>query len=210
MQDLIDPNDPDWAKFQQGDEEWYLAVAGDALREYCGWHLWPSVTETMTKRMVESKGIITLPTRYVTDVSAVVMQGNNEPNANEPISVDPESYTWFPGGWIQLITPAPGGWGWGWPGAYYYGPDAPYYLPMYNFGLADVTLTHGYDVLPRDIKQVAFELSKTAQAMASTVPGNVKEVGSPQYKAVFGTAPGLTLNGDQKCRLANYRVGAFR
>ena len=72
MQDLLDINDPDWASFKSGDEDWYLAVAGDYLRVYCGWHLWPSITETITQLMIESMGIITLPSRHITDVACIV------------------------------------------------------------------------------------------------------------------------------------------
>jgi hypothetical protein len=200
VQDLIDPNDPDWQKFKSGDEDYYLNAAGEEIRNYCGWHLYPSVTETVTKREIGSHGVIILPTRHVTSLTSLVV-GNN--------TVDPAQYTWFEGGWIQLTGAAPGGWAWGWPGAYFYGPDAPYYLPVYNFGLADVTMTHGYDVLPAPIKEVAYELAKgTITVGAGT--SNIKEIQSPQYKTVFGQAPGLTLNCDQKGRLADYRIGGFK
>jgi hypothetical protein len=207
-QDLVQANDPDWADFQSGDPDYYLRVAGTTLRKYCGWHLFPSKSETITKREIGSHGIIDLPTRYITAVASVVVENRTDPE--NPITVDPTQYVWFPEGNIQLTTSAPGGWSWGWPGAYFYGPDAPYYLPVYNFGLCDVTLTHGYDILPDDVKQIAFELAKSSMKLAPSGIGNVKEVGSPQYKTVFGTTPGMTLTPDQKCKLANYRVGGFK
>jgi hypothetical protein len=203
--DLIGVTDPDWQSFLTSDPAYYLRVAGAAIRKYCGWHLWPSMTVTKTKLMTGSDGIVMLPSRYVTDVSQVVME-NRDPGL-DPVTLDPDSYKWFEPGWVQWIGSGCG-WGWGWPGAYYYGPDTPYYLPVTNYGLADVTFTHGYDELPDDIKQVAFELTKGILTIGPGVT-NVKEVQSPQYKTVFGQASGLTLNDQQKGRLANYRIGRF-
>jgi hypothetical protein len=204
--DLLSSKDPDWQSFKTGDEDYYLRVAGTAIRTYCGWHLFPSKTVTATKLQTGSQGIVMLPSRYVTAVSQVLIE-NPDPTGDGDV-LDPSQYQWFEGGWIQRTGQAFGGWGWGWPGAYYYGPESPYYLPVYNFGLVDVTFTHGYDVLPDDVKQVAYELAKGILTVGPGVT-NVKEVQSPQYRTVFGQASGLTLNDQQKGRLANYRIGRF-
>jgi hypothetical protein len=203
---LISSNDSDWQSFKSGDEDYYLRVAGSAIRKYVGWHLWPSKTVTVTKIQTGSQGLVMLPSRHVTDVTEVLVENQTDPE--NPTVLDPGQYTWFEGGWIQRTGAALGGWGWGWPGAYYYGPDAPYYLPVYNFGLVDVTFTHGYDILPDDIKQVAFELATSTMTVQPGL-GNIKEVQSPQYKTVFGQTPGLNLNPNQTSRLANYRLGRF-
>ena len=46
-----------------------------AVRDYCGWHIAPSVTETLT---VDGPGgaLLLLPTLYLTDVSSITSDGH--------------------------------------------------------------------------------------------------------------------------------------
>lgn len=91
---LVTTADPDYEKFKAGDEDYLLRVASDAMRDYCGWHLSPSITETYRQLRLGSQGLVMLPSRYVTDVSQVV-SGQ---------VIDPSAYEWFPDGWIQLAS----------------------------------------------------------------------------------------------------------
>jgi hypothetical protein len=214
MQDLLSVNDPDWSKFAAGDPEYMLRVCGATIREYCGWHIYPSLDVTLTGLRVQSRGVIMLPSLHVTSVASVTLQSAN---GQSNVLLDPTQYNWFPDGSIEPIGVA-------WYGAYsgyYYGPDNWSYLPVFQFGLATVEFTHGYDAVPEDIKQIAYEMTATS----GTGPGGgglpsstaVKEISSPGFRLQLGGggAGGLggtgtvgSLTDNQKNRLAPYRIGA--
>jgi hypothetical protein len=196
--ELLDPADPDWEAFQAGDPEYLLRVTGTTLRTYCGWHLYPSLTETLDKLPIGTAGRIMLPSLYVTDVASVAIQFNPQ---QEFAVQDPDTYTWFQQGYILPIGQA--FWGSQWYSGFYYEPG-PDFMPVANAGLASVTFTHGYDTLPDDIKQVAYEL--TAWSGLIKTGGEVKEVASPGFRLMLSGNPGMNLNTEQKNRLAPYRI----
>jgi hypothetical protein len=207
---LVTTSDPDYALFKAGDEEYLLKVASAAIRDYCGWHIAPSLTATYTKLEVGSKNIIMLPSRYVTDVSEVrahQLGPQVDPPPDELI-VNPSEYEWFQDGWIQGRTTYSAGWGW--PGAGYYGPEAPYPAVGWGTALVDVTMTHGYEELPANLKQVAFELAQSTATTAGLISG-VKSIKSPQYSADFTEAvkAGMSFSPDQVSTLADYKLGWF-
>jgi hypothetical protein len=220
VQDLLNTNDSDWAAFSRGDPEYLLRTAGRTIRQYCGWHLFPSLQMTLNNLVIGSNGAIMLPSLHVTDVESVVLQTGID--ADDTVTMDPDQYTWFDYGKVQ-----PAGLFW-WSGsytAYYYGPDSPAYVPWMNYGWATVTFTHGYDSLPEDIKQVAFEMARASGASGTTGGGgqlpantNIKEVASPGFRLVLGGAgQGMggtgtvgSLTENQKNRLASYRIGAVK
>ena len=51
-----------------------LALACAAVRDYCGWHIAPSITQTVTTRGNGQRDLL-LPTMYLTDVSAATNDG---------------------------------------------------------------------------------------------------------------------------------------
>jgi hypothetical protein len=222
MQDLLLVSDPDWAKASAGDPEFILRATGDTIRNYCGWHISPSITETVRKREVGSNGIIMLPSLYVTDVHEVVFHdyqpvpyypsppyseafGNPYPG---PYVIQPGTYRWFQEGYIEPAdSPYASVWG---------------YLPNTSGGYADVTLTHGYECVPNDIKMVAYELAQSVLALhgdsggggITAIPGGVTGISSPGFSLTLGgsassstTSIGMNLNDDQKERLADYKIG---
>lgn len=195
--DLVLPNDPAWTAFKNQDETWFLKAASDEVRRYCGWHLTPSVTATYTQLPIGQKGIIMLPSRHVTAVTEVSVDIND--NAGPQI-LDPDSYEWFEAGWIESSWPTDVA------GGFYYG-YGPAFLPTPQGGLADVTMTHGWDVLPNDIKEVVMELA--AQGAMHAAASNVEEVASPGFKLKLREG-GMAMSGSQKCRLASYKIGATR
>jgi hypothetical protein len=204
VQALLDINDPDWAAYQAGDPEYFLRVCGETIRTYCGWHIYPNEQLTISNVEIGSRGMITLPSLYVTAVHSVTLQASGDTNE---VVLDPEQYNWFQKGWIEPV-------GWQWYGAYsgfYYGPDNWSYLPVYQFGLATVVFNSGYDVVPDPIKQVAYEL--TAWTGAFKTGGDVKEVASPGFRLALGDSgggTGMNLNDNQKNRLAPYRIPGIK
>lgn len=196
---LVTPDDPDWESFQADDPEWFLRAAGREIRKYCGWHITPNRRQTATKIHTGTRGVIMLPSRHVTNVESLFIQQDETLPAH---TVDPTDYVWHEAGYIERK-----GWAYynGWfAAAYYYGND-PYYLPVYNNGFASCTFWSGYATLPDDVKSVAFELAEQAMTVHS---GNVKMLESPGgFKATTSQNFGLSLNPEQKNRLANYRTG---
>jgi hypothetical protein len=196
--DLLDPADPDWAKYQAQDPDWFLAVAGDAIRDYCGWHINPNLALTKTNLRIGSKGIIQVPSLMVTDVASVTIQ---DPKGENPWLLDPTQYTWFDNGVIEPATLQR----WSQYAGYYYGPDNWSFLPMYQYGYATVAFSSGYTDTPRVIKEIAYELTTVTTEVAA---GNIKEVQTPGFRLTLQQVYGATLNADQKNKLAKYRLPA--
>ena len=205
MQDLLALNDPDYAAYNSGDPAFLLRSVGETIRQYCGWHLAPSVTETVEKLPIGSGGIVMLPSLHVTDVSEVIVQANPEAT---PQLKDPSTYVWHRQGFIEPVNRAQ----FGSVAGYWYEPG-PAFLPVTDGGLATVTFTHGYAELPLDIKRVAYELAGWANALgAEGAGGDIKEIKSPGFALSLGgaVALGMNLNPDQKGRLANYNIGSVK
>lgn len=92
------------AKFREllagsGLEEWQLDVASGAIRSYCGWHVTPVITETVT---VDGDGgtILNLPTLRLTSLVAVRVQG--EPVEDVEWSSDGTLRGWWPDKWRSI------------------------------------------------------------------------------------------------------------
>jgi hypothetical protein len=195
--DLLDASDPDYAAYNSGDVEFLLRSVGETIRDYCGWHLAPSVTVTLTNLEVGSGGILMLPSRYVTSVNSVSLQPNID---SELVLQDPASYVWRQGGWIEPVGHA----------------SWRFYEPGFhstNGGLATVVMTHGYPDLPANVKRVAYELAGWATALGPEgAGGDIKIIRSPGFELGLGgtVSLGANLNPDQKARLANYTIGRVK
>lgn len=80
--------------YQSGDAQSIIEQAQSAIRSYCGWHIAPSVTETVT---LDGNGSahMWLPSLRVTDVDSV---------ENEGTVLSSEDYDWSASGYLQLRT----------------------------------------------------------------------------------------------------------
>lgn len=136
---LLAPSDLD--EFRAGDASLNLDAAVAAIRSYCGWHIAPVRTETLT--LQASAGVVILPTLRATGV--VVAIGETTLDASE--------YELEPG--LLRLT----GYRWG-------------------SGEVVVTLTHGYDQLPADLKRAALSMADTG----TTPGGRLKSVGPFTYE----------------------------
>lgn len=182
MTDLFDPDEDDWVEYQNHTPEYYLRVASHAIRKYLGWHLAPSITQTITVP-VKQRGLIPLPSRFVTAISSLVI--------NEEV-LDVEDYAWNPGGWIQT-------------GGFFY--DVTKYATLssaWRPSEATVTFTHGYPEVPLEVRQVAYELVETTIA---TPVSNVSQMSTPAgYRITLSSPPGFYLTEWQQKVLAPYRL----
>lgn len=104
--------------YQAGDQQTMINQATAAVRSYCGWHVTPQITETITVAGSGGQWLV-LPTLQLVGVNAVT-------NAdNDPYTSD--DYTWLPHGVLHR-TPDCGIWARG--------------------GTVTLTMTHGYDEAP--------------------------------------------------------------
>lgn len=198
---LVTPKDPDWDRYKKDDPEYFLRAAGQLIRTFVGWHIYPNRTETRHKLQVGNRGVIMLPSRHVTNVEQVTVCRGGEHDAGH--TLQPDEYLWHEAGWIERKGQTFYNDGWA-AGAYYYGND-PYYLPVSEPGHALVTFTHGYADLPDDVKEIAFEVAEQAMAIRT---GNVKMLEAPiGFRVQASQNFGLSLNPEQIVRLANYRLG---
>ena len=68
LPDLVASNDEDIAPFEAGDQNYFLRAAGDAVRRYCGWHIYPNLAFDDVLLNIGRDGLIGLRSRHVTDV----------------------------------------------------------------------------------------------------------------------------------------------
>ena len=198
MDNLLTTQDPDWASYRNQDPDFYMRAAGAEVRRHCGWHIYPSITETVADLRIGSRGIIGLPSMHVTAVASVAFQNRG----GDLVVVDPVNYTWFDYGVIESSSAVGGDWS-----GFYYGPGGWASVPGAQFGFATVTFTHGYAAVPDDVKSVVYELASTALEVNA---GNVKMVETPGFRLQPSLNFGVNLNPEQKSRLATYTVPAVR
>lgn len=196
MEDLLQASDPDLLAFisDEGNrldrrEQFLMRAASEVVRDYCGWHIAPPVTDTYDKLEIGSNGLIMLPSLHVTDVAAVSVT-----SGDEVVALTTVDYDWFRQGYIEANSPV-----WRYGTGIYNGP--------YKTGLVSVTMTHGYDTCPLPVKSVVFELMQSAVAVSS---GNVKQARSSNYSITWGGPGGLIVSPEQMGRLASYRIGGLK
>lgn len=80
----------DLADYRSGDPATIVRQAQGAIRRYCGWHIAPEVTETITLDGSGSRSLW-LPSLYVTDIASITIEG-------EVKSAD--DYDWSANGYV--------------------------------------------------------------------------------------------------------------
>lgn len=192
LADLL--NATDLQKFASSDQAWWLTAAGRTIRSFCGWHIFPSLAVVGAKVRIGEKGLIELPSRYVTAVANVVIDAVPQVivvgDGGDSFAVTTGSYYWIPpdpanrgssGAFLQR--------------RFNNTPRNPY---------ATVDFTHGYDVLPEDVAAVGYELVQQGRSR----PGaNAKDVGAGPYRMQL-LKTGLALDDDQRRRL--WEAGVVR
>jgi hypothetical protein len=186
---LLSPED--LAAFQASDPNWFLNAAGETIRNFCQWHIFPNIPVTQTVP-VQPDGTIMLPSLYVTGVESVSING---------LPLDPTSYQWQQAGYIhhcqQQFFPWPL-----WP----LQSDAPFHeYPSALSQYADVTYTHGYPQIPAQVAAVGMELANRAMELPS---GVASRISSGPY-AIDLVALGIVLTDDQRRRLGPFTLVRF-
>ena len=181
----------DLAAFQGSDPNWFLTAAGETIRNFCQWHIYPNIPVTQTVP-IQPDGTIMLPSLHVTDVASVSING---------LELDPTSYQWHQAGYIhhfrQEFFPWPL-----WP----LQSDRPfreYPSPLSQY--ADVTYTHGFEAIPAVVAAVGMELANRAMELPS---GVAKQITSGPYSIGLGEL-GIVLSDDQRRRLGPFTLVRF-
>lgn len=189
---LLTPDD--LTLFQASDPTWFATAAGEIIRNFCQWHIAPSLTVTDTV-MVQPEGTIMLPSLWVTNVAQVVIEGN---------VIDPATYWWHRAGYIHRSRSSEQ--------PYFEYPlwplesDTPfreYPSPLSRH--AEVTYTHGYPQTPIAVQTVAAELATRAMELPAGLATSI--TAGPQ-SITFG-ALGLVLSDEQRRRLGPYTLVRF-
>jgi hypothetical protein len=186
--DLLDPND--FAKFKAKDETWFLGVAGDAIRDECGWHIYPVLSDTNVQAEIGAAGIIMLPSLNIVSVERLAWNGL--------VLVENTDFIVHSAGWLEMV-------GWSLSG---YSPNVRVRasqraaMPTRTLGVT-VDFTHGYDHLPRVVSEVGFEL---AAGTMEKPAGAVSDLTAGPYRFKFNDCLGATLSDEQKSRLGPYSI----
>ena len=83
--------------FEEGDPEFFITTAEAAVRKYCGWHIATSLTVTEGRYRAGERGLIMLPSLYVTAVDAVTVDGRE---------LHEDEYDWEACGFITRRLPS--------------------------------------------------------------------------------------------------------
>jgi hypothetical protein len=141
-----------------------------AVRAEAGWHIAPSVSETLT---VDSPGgpLLTLPTLALTEVSAV--RDVTDPDDTETLG----DWRVSAAGMLARTNGQP------WPA---------------GFGVLEVDVTHGYDQCPAELLPVIAEHCQ-ASTISSTVQQEASGSESVTYFGA-GASGSVALRGDARVR----------
>jgi hypothetical protein len=192
-------NHDDYGTFASLDLDYYLGLASDRIRDFCDWHIFPSLTHTVYCDLT-GDGTIFLPTTHATQVVSVT------PSWPGACAVDSCSYFLDKESSVIRFN------------AYGYGfaptPNSASLWPIDTVRLFDaypkhfrkmlVTFTHGYNTIPPTVQGVAFEMLMRALEKPAGVASQVQ---AGPYRFVFNEF-GFVLSEDQKNRLAKHRQAA--
>lgn len=186
-------NATDLASFQASDSTWFLTAAGETIRNWCQWHIAPSITVT-EQVPIQPDGTIMLPSLHVTGVTSITLDG---------LLLDPCAYRWHEAGYIRRYKKDYFQWPL-WP-LEAERPFREYPSPLARY--AEVTYTHGYATLPAQVSAVGLELATRAIQMPA---GNAKQLGAGPNSIVFNdNGLGLVLTDDQRNRLGPFTLVRF-
>lgn len=161
-----------------------LAEAADAARDYCGWHIWPEVTEQVT---VDTLGgpVCPLPTLMLHEVTAVETRPrfDLDPGAWEAVT---SGWDWSEAGWLLRC----GSW-----------PDGPRAVRP--------TIRHGYTDPPGAIGSVLLAGASRSETVPTGVSAEQSGGESISYATAaaseYASTPGL-LSAAEHAVLDKYRL----
>lgn len=157
-------------------------LAQAIIRDWCGWHIAPSVTETIKVRA--SGNVILLPSLHVTAVSSVTWNGQQM-----------TGWDWTSLGSLSLTS---------WHDDHIGHHDCWEHHHHVGDAAYEVTLTHGYPTLPAAVAGVARGLMSRAGSAGSSA---FVRIGPFQMATASDGSPlGASLTDADRAALARYRL----
>jgi hypothetical protein len=129
---LVASDDTDLTNWQAGDQDTFLAMVNKLVTTFCGWHIAPQIPVLNRRCRFGERGYIMLPSKHVTEVSSVVVDG-------ETLVADCDYFWEPPQPWLQHRSD---------------------FWPEHRW--ACVSFTSGFEDCPLDVKAVIFEVVATA------------------------------------------------
>lgn len=174
----------DLTAYNAGDQSQALEAADAMVRTYCGWHIAPSRTETVTIPNWWWTARLLLPTLYLTALSSVTVNG---------AVIDLTTVGFTSSGVVSWL------------------PTSTVWV---NAGLGDAVfvMTHGYASTPPDVLQVVLSLA--ARGISTSADGGLvarsRQVGqvSVSYSSVSSSIEGMFLPAEV-ATLRQYRIPAL-
>jgi len=154
-----------------------LSIASELIADEAGWHIAPSVTETL--RLDGPGGtVLNLPSKHVTNIEEIAWADRR---LAEPIVYPTANYVWNKAGIVEL-TDSHAPWWLSWT------PDD--VLPGYPgwptlVDSISVTLTHGYAEPPAPVVFAACDMVSIATALPAEIPRGVTQITTGGVNASF-------------------------
>lgn len=126
------------------------------IRDECGWHIAPSIDETVTVH-TKASGIIVLPTRYLTDITGIW-----DVSWATPVDLPVDNWVWESSGVLRHRLGYPAG------------------------RTLEVDITHGYDTCPESLLSWAAELAKRTGRSGTDVRSEATGPFSVSYNGDLG------------------------
>lgn len=166
----------DLTSYQAGDAQGLIDQATALVRRYCGWHVTPELTETLTLNG-SGNGVQILPSLRVASIASVTHDGT--------LLTADDDYTWSAAGWIEYVAAGP------------YFSEAGLWATAP--GKVVVELTHGYTDAP-DLAGVI--LARASRMQGNPNAATRTQVG--QVSEQVEVASGFTA--DERATLDLYRL----
>lgn len=174
----------DLTAYQAAEPQPLIDAATAMVRSYCGWHLTPPRTETVTVRSTGSACYL-LPSLYVTAIAAV----SYGPDLLVPVL----DYSWSTFGVVDLL------------------PNGPYFSNLVAAsGPVDiaVTFTHGLDAVPDVAAVILAAVSRATASPDGVFRSQVGLVAQSYSQSGPNQAGGLALLPNELAILHRYRLHA--
>lgn len=166
----------------------YVQAAQAAVRAYCGWHVAPTLTETIYISQRHESDTCLLPSLRVLDIEAVEQ-------------LKPDQETWEP------VT----GYGWDEQGTLALTRHSSAHVFRHGLRNIRVTLTHGWDL--EDVPDLAAIVESIAKRAATSPYGIASQSvngASVSYQMAGGAPLSVPLLNIEKEQLAPYALGLGR
>lgn len=174
----------DLAAYQAGEPQPLIDAATAMVRAYCGWHITPARTETVTLRSNGSACQL-LPSLHVTDIALITYGGD--------ILAPVLDYVWSPFGVLDLVA------------------NGPYFSNLVAAsGAVDiaVTYTHGLDAVPDVAAVILAIVARAAASPDGVFRTQVGLVAQSYSQTGTNQAGGLSLLTNELTILHRYRLHA--